>query len=321
MSCLSRCMTALLCSVFIQASAQAEALPLPESIELAKTVPIADVHMHLVDLSAQEHQAQMDRNGVRWGGGVGRTGKSAPDPDQVIALLGKRYFRGIGQEEFTRVFYSEGADGLLDPESIAFKEMFEVADELLRERRAYGFGELHIDNSKSFSSYQFARRIPFDNPVMRQIYTLANQHGAFVQIHMQADHPENMAALESYLRAFPKAKTVLSHGLGYSKQPMLRALLGRYPNLFLELSRKGGTLNEKEAARVFSREGAPKDFWLKTIEEYPDRFMVGSDTHSPDEYKYDEVMQEFRTSLFPFLKPATLKLVAYGNAIREFRLE
>ena len=46
----------------------------PESVELAKSVPIADVHMHLVNLSVADHRAQMDRNNVRWGGGVGPAG-------------------------------------------------------------------------------------------------------------------------------------------------------------------------------------------------------------------------------------------------------
>ena len=48
--------------------------------------------------------------------------------------------------------------------------------------------------------------------------------------------------------------------------------------------------------------------------------MIGSDTHDPDESKYDAVMQEFRMGLFPYLKPETLKKVAYLNAVRVFRL-
>lgn len=46
----------------------------PQSIELAKTIPIADVHMH-IDFYAGDkpefYLEQMDRNNVKWAGAVG----------------------------------------------------------------------------------------------------------------------------------------------------------------------------------------------------------------------------------------------------------
>ncbi len=300
-----------------------------ESMELAKSVPIADVHMHLVNFSVDDHRAQMDRNNVRWGGGVGPASDQAASPDEARKALGNRYFFGMGQTEFQRVFFSSGAKGLIDPESIAFVEMFTIAEEMLSSRKAYGFGELHIDNSKSYSSYQFARKIKFDNPVVRKIYQLANKHGAFVQFHMQGDD-ENIQALARYLDEFPKAKTVLSHGLPYVSDVtyggdkggrVLWKLLSNHPNLYLDLSRKGSTLTDKKAAQAFSKGAGPAGNWVKFIEKFPDRFMVGSDTHAPDENRYDEVMMEFRAELFPYLQPATLKKVAYENAVRVFRLK
>lgn len=292
----------------------------PESVELAKSVPIADVHMHLVGMSLSDHQAQMDRNKVRWGGGVGRASDKSPTPDEVRKSLGSRYFFGLGQEEFTRVFFSSGPTGLVDPKSVAFEEMFAVADQLLQSRQAYGFGELHIDNSQSFSTHQFARKVKFDNPVVRKMYEVASKHGAFIQFHMQAD-PGNLADLERYLQEFPRVNTILSHSLPYSKQPLLRDLLAKHPNLYLDLSRKGSILNDKEAAQAFNGSAGPKDNWLKTIEQFPDRFMVGSDTHAPDEHRYDDVMKEFREGLFPYLRPETVKKVAFENAVRVFGLK
>ena len=292
----------------------------PESVELAKSVPIADVHMHLVGMSLSDHQAQMDRNKVLWGGGVGRASDKSPTPDEVRKSLGSRYFFGLGQEEFTRVFFSSGPNGLVDPKSVAFEEMFTVADQMLQSRQAYGFGELHIDNSQSFSTHQFARKVKFDNPVVRKMYELANKHGAFIQFHMQAD-TGNLADLERYLQEFPRVNTILSHSLPYSKQPLLRDLLARHPNLYLDLSRKGSILNEKEAAQAFKGSTGPKEHWLKTIEQFPDRFMVGSDTHAPDEHRYDDVMKEFREGLFAYLRPETVKKVAFENAVRVFGLK
>lgn len=185
--------------------------PLSESVALAKTVPIADVHMHLVGRSIDFHRAQMDRNNVRWGGGVGPTDKGYPTPADVSKVLGTRYFFTLGQQEFTDVFFTSGARGLVDPNSSAFARMFSVADRMLESREAYGFGELHIDNSKSFSTTQFARKIEFDNPVVQRIYALADKYQGVIQFHMQGD-PANVASLRKKLLEFPNSKTVLSHG-------------------------------------------------------------------------------------------------------------
>jgi hypothetical protein len=300
---------------------QAQPVPLKiqESIELSKIVPIADVHMHIVDRSVAFHKEQMDRNNVKWGGGVGPTGKNPPSTKEIQSALGNRYFLGLGQTEFTKVFFEAGADGLKSKNNKSFADLFKAADRQLESKEAYGFGEIHIDNSNSSPSNRFARKLALDNPVLRTMYEIANKHSSFVQLHMEADD-ENIAALKRYLVEFPNVSTIISHGLPYGKQTLIRELLEKHPNIYFELSRKGAVLNKKEAGQAFSTSTGVKIIWLKTLELYPDRFMIGSDTHDPDESKYDAVMQEFRMGLFPYLKPETLKKVAYLNAVRVFRL-
>lgn len=299
--------------------AQEKPVKVPESIELAKNVPIADVHMHTVDRFTSFHKEQMDRNNVKWGGGVGPTGKNPPSTKDMQHALGNRYFFGLGQAEFTHVFFSAGADGLTNANSKAFVDMFKVADGLLETRQAYGFGEIHVDNNNSSPTNSFRRKVTLDNPVIRTMYEIANKHSSFIQLHMEADDA-NIAALKRYLSEFPKVHTVISHGLPYGKQTLIRDLLEKHPNIYFDLSRKGSVLNEKEVGQAFSARNGVKDIWLKSLEMYPDRFMVGSDTHYPDESRYDDVMNEFREGLFPYLQPETLKKVAYQNAIKVFRL-
>lgn len=299
--------------------AQEKPIKIQESIELSKSVPIADVHMHTVDRFVSFHKDQMDRNNVKWGGGVGPTGRNPPSTQDIQSALGNRYFFGLGQAEFTQVFFAAGAEGLTNKNSRAFVEMFKAADSLFISRKAYGFGEIHIDNTNSSFSNNFRRKVTFDNPVIRTMYEIANKHSGFIQIHMEADDA-NITALKRYLAEFPNVSTILSHGLPYGKQTLIRELLAEYPNIYFELSRKGAVLNSREAAQAFSTSNGVKEIWLKSIELYPDRFMIGSDTHYPDESKYDEVMQEFRNGLFPHLQPTTVKKVAYQNAVRIFKL-
>ena len=87
------------------------AQPSAESIEMAKTIPIADMHMHAYRRDgprASEVLEQMDKNGVRWGGAVGDF------REDVSKLLGTRYIPALGQAEFARVFFSKGEKALMD---------------------------------------------------------------------------------------------------------------------------------------------------------------------------------------------------------------
>jgi len=73
-----------------------------------KTMPIADVHMHVYEtMSAEEHLVRMKENNVRWGGAVGDL-----QPLFMKELKG-RYIAPYGQKEWTRVFVREGGNGAL----------------------------------------------------------------------------------------------------------------------------------------------------------------------------------------------------------------
>ena len=74
----------------------------PDSVEAARVVPIADVHMHAYIKNGQKAEdvlAQMDKNGIRWGGAVGDYRAD------VASLLGTRYIPALGQAEFMKVFF------------------------------------------------------------------------------------------------------------------------------------------------------------------------------------------------------------------------
>lgn len=83
----------------------------PQTIEIAKTIPIADVHMHTYFRGGPSSAAfleQMDKNNVRWGGAVGDYRADVADK------LKDRYIPAIGQMEFMEVFFSRGASALTD---------------------------------------------------------------------------------------------------------------------------------------------------------------------------------------------------------------
>jgi predicted TIM-barrel fold metal-dependent hydrolase len=63
-----------------------------------------------------------------------------------------------------------------------------------------------------------------------------------------------------------------------------------------------------------------KEEWVQLIEEFPTRFMVGTDTYNP-KIDFEKNIKEIREGLLSALQPATIELVAYKNAVRVMRLE
>ncbi|HBU05309.1 MAG TPA: amidohydrolase, partial [Nitrospiraceae bacterium] len=54
--------------------------------------------------------------------------------------------------------------------------------------------------------------------------------------------------------------------------------------------------------------------WKKLFEEFPDRFVIGSDINTGRFDNYDRVMDTFRTIVFKDLTKAAAEKIAFKNA-------
>ena len=291
----------LICLTFIASVSAVMAEPSPEAIEMAKNVPIADMHMHAYRRDgprAAEVLEQMDKNGVRWGGAVGDF------REDVAKLLGSRYIPALGQAEFARVFFSKGEQALMDESDPIFQRLFAEAERRFADGTAMGFGELHTDNHTS-GPMRMRRYIPTDNPVVRRFFTIANKYNGFVQIHTQLDVRFNQDILR-LTADFPNTKVILSHCLAGARPADLHQLFEMRSNIYCELSAQGVIHNRlsglSRPARVFSEERVRPD-WLELIQRHPSRLMVGSDACCGWFSSYSEMIDEIRTNLFPHLEP------------------
>jgi len=300
------------------ATGSALSSPTADALSLAKTIPIADAHMHTYRRGGPPAEAfleQMDKNGVKWGGGVGDY------REDVARLLGKRHIPAVGQAEFARVFFSSGANELVNEQNPIFVRFFAEAERLFANGQAKGFGELHTDNHTS-GPMRMRRQIRTDNPVMRRFYSIANNYGGFVQIHSQLE-PNFVEDVLRLSADFPNTTTILSHCLPKAKPYDLEKIFEQRTNVMCELSAQGVIHNRlagvQRPARAFPDDGL-KDWWKKAIERFPDRFMVGSDACCGWFGSYTEMIQEIRTNLLPHLKPEIMEAIAYKNAVRVFSL-
>jgi len=291
----------------------------PQSIELAKIVPIADVHMHTYQQSprsAQWWREMMDANGVKWGGAVGDY------REDVQAELGDRYIPAVGQAEFFKVFFKDGRSGLINPENETFKALYLRSEELFKEGKIKGFGEFHTDNHSS-GPPRIRRIIRTDNPAMRKFYEIANRYGGFVQIHAEFDGDFEKDILNLSL-SYPNTTTILSHCLSTKNVDNVAAILGKRKNIVCEVSSLGAVhvnrLNIPRSPHAYDSGGLYSN-WIKFIEAFPDQVLLGSDPCCGIDAAYSEMITELRTSVLPYLSPVTMEKVANKNAIRIFSLK
>jgi predicted TIM-barrel fold metal-dependent hydrolase len=290
-----------------------------ESVELAKTIPIADVHMHTYQQnprSASWWKEQMDANGVKWGGAVGDY------REDVQAELKDRYIPAIGQIAFFKVFFKDNTRGLIDPENPVFQDLYGRADKLFESGLVKGFGEFHTDNHTS-GHPRIRRVIRTDNPAMRKFYAIAERYSGFVQIHAEFDKDFEKDIL-SLSADFPNVTTVLSHCLSTNDANSLGSLFRNRTNITCEMSATGEAINRllglNKSPIAFNSSGPFKE-WKKLIESHPDQVMLGTDPCCGADRGYSELISELRVNLLPYFSPEIIEKIAYKNAVRVFRLK
>lgn len=289
--------------------------------KLAMEVPIADVHMHVYPgLKPEELLESMDENKVLWGGGVGAVMAPARI-DEFIPVLGKRYFPAGGQAEYVEIFREGKIPALESADHPIFVKLKEDLDRDLASGKIKGIGELILNNANSHPNPAFRRKATIDAPSIKQLFSLAEKHEAFVQIHME-DDPQSLEQLGNLLTAHPKVPVILSHCFAVGGADSAKQFLSRYPNTYCDLSARSPAVLQAPVA--MQRHGvhdhanleAP---WLALIEQMPDRFMVGSDSFASF-VRYSHAIKLARSGLLANLSEATMRKVAYENAVRVFKL-
>ncbi len=158
-----------------------------------------------------------------------------------------------------------------------------------------GLGEFHLYDSAGANG-----------PVAAQLMQLAQAKGLAVLAHVDD------AAIDLLMAQAPKARLIWAHsGIDGAPVARVRALLTRYPALMGELSYRPGLI---EANGQLGAE------WKALFNEFPGRFMIGSDTWVNARWQgYEALMQEARGWLGD-LEPSVARRIAWGNGAALFGL-
>lgn len=178
-----------------------------------------------------------------------------------------------------------------------------VQDELARGTAAgpyRGIGEFHLYDSQNANG-----------AVAAKLMRLADEKNLAVLAHVDD------VAIDLLMAHTPsKGKTlklIWAHtGIGGASVQRVRSLLKQYPALMGELSYRPG---------LTGADGKLTPEWRALITEFPNRFMIGSDTWVNQRWEsYEELMRAYRVWLGD-LPASTAAQVAWGNAAALFDLK
>ena len=157
-------------------------------------------------------------------------------------------------------------------------------EQRLKQHRYVAIGELHVQGAEA------------DAPNMRRMVELAKQYGLMLHVHSDAE------AIGRIFRQDPQARILWAHA-GFEEPPRVGELLSQHRQLWADLSfrfdvESGGQL-------------VPA--WRALLLQHPDRFMVGTDTFSPE--RWDKVAQhaQWVRGWLADLPSAVAERIAYRN--------
>ncbi|MBI4203494.1 MAG: amidohydrolase [Betaproteobacteria bacterium] len=193
-------------------------------------------------------------------------------PKEAVSLLRKagvtRALVSSSNDDGTQKLYAEAPEIIL-PSLRPYRMRGDIStwtrdeaivaylEERLKKYRYVALGEFHVHGAEA------------DAPVVRRVVQLAKQHGLFLHAHSDAD------AVDRLFRQDPAARILWAHS-GFAPPQKVREMLRKYRSLWAELAFRtdhapGGKLDPE---------------WRAALMEFPDRFMVGTDTYSAERWPY-----------------------------------
>jgi hypothetical protein len=193
-------------------------------------------------------------------------------PKQAVQILREAGLRGAfvssSNDDGTQRLVAEAPD-LIVPELRPYRTRNEIGtwfrddtvlrylEERLAKYRYAGIGEFHLYGENA------------DLPLPRRMVALARQHGLLLHAHSDVD------AIERLLRQWPEARVLWAHS-GFDRPETVREVLRRHPRLWSDLAFRGDQANGSKVDPA----------WREAFDEFPERFVIGTDTFTPERWHY-----------------------------------
>ncbi len=157
-------------------------------------------------------------------------------------------------------------------------------EQRLAKYRYVAMGEFHLFGDNA------------DLPIPRRMVQLARQHGLWLHAHSDVD------AVERLFRQWPQAKILWAHS-GFDRPEKVREMLRKHPNLWADL-----------AFRTDHGSGGKLDpAWREAFMEFPDRFLVGTDSYVPERWHFIAEHARWSRQWMAELPPPVAEKIAWRN--------
>ena len=166
-----------------------------------------------------------------------------------------------------------------DPTVIGYLE------ERLQKYRYAAVGEFHLYGADA------------DLPVPRRMVELAKEHALILHAH------SDIAAVERLFRQWPDARILWAHS-GFARPDEVRDMLRKHRNLWCDLAFRG---DHHSGGKV-------TDEWRLVFMEFPERFVLGTDTFTPERWLYVGEHASAARTWLATLPSAVAERIAYRNA-------
>ena len=217
----------------------------------------------------------------------------------AIALLRKAGVRrgmvSSSNDEGTQRLFAE-APGLILPELRPYRTRGDIGtwvrdeaivayvEERLKKHRYFAIGEFHLFGADA------------DLPVPRRMVELARQYRILLHAHSDAD------AVERLFRQDPEARVLWAHA-GFEGPDRVRELLRKQKNLWADLAFRTD----------HGSGGSSPPEWREAFLEFPDRFMVGTDTYVAERWHYVPEHAAWSRAWLSTLPADVAERIAYKN--------
>jgi predicted TIM-barrel fold metal-dependent hydrolase len=317
---------------------------------VAAISPFIDVHVHLEKPVAEE-SLNVAVQGMRTENTAKYLFLPSPFDEAGPASFDIEFIQATAKKYSDKIS-TMGGGGTLNPMveeaahagkvSPELQKKFKERAEEIAGRGAVGFGELTAEHRPSASTPSYQSVAP-DNPLFLLLTDIAAEHNLPITLHMEAvsetmpipeswhvkplpnppQLPANIVAFERLLTRNPRAKIVWAHAgwdnTGSRTPELSRRLLQAHPNLYLEL--KIDPMNPGlNSPLTGGASGNVKPEWLKLFQDFPDRFVIGSDQHYPMPKDPAQRWQAV-VILFNQLPPDLRRKIGTENAIRLYNLK
>ena len=220
-------------------------------------------------------------------------------PKDAIALLRKAGLRravvSSSNDEGNQKLYAEAPDLIL-PSLRPYRTRGEISswfrdesvitymEQRLARHTYVAIGEFHLYGADA------------DLPVPRRMVQLAKQYKLLLHAHSDAD------AIEHLFRQWPEVRILWAHS-GFARPEQVREMLRKHKNLWSDLAFRsdqasGGKVNPD---------------WRAAFIEFPDRFLLGTDTYVPERWHYIAEHAAWSRAWLTDLPAELAERIAYRN--------